>query len=173
MRPPQPAYARAIVPRINANQGAPRLALLGAPLLQAGLAPNTYVCVWPAFRRRRLLDRPPPSPRGHWNSALLRDRAEAMRTLACPGAPCQPTCDGHGHPDRTSQRNHPDRLEAARPDSGRGGPRRRRLGDRASAPRPGVTQLLGNDLRTGAMGRLARLHGRRESLEKIFATRMW
>lgn len=37
----------------------------------------------------------------------------------------------------------------------------------------GVTQLLGNDLRTGAMGRLARLHGRRESLEKIFATRMW
>jgi malate dehydrogenase (oxaloacetate-decarboxylating) len=33
----------------------------------------------------------------------------------------------------------------------------------------GVKQLLGNDLRTDAMGRLAQLHGQRESLEKIFA----
>jgi malate dehydrogenase (oxaloacetate-decarboxylating) len=33
----------------------------------------------------------------------------------------------------------------------------------------GVKQLLGNDLRTEAMGRLAQLHGQRESLEKIFA----
>jgi malate dehydrogenase (oxaloacetate-decarboxylating) len=33
----------------------------------------------------------------------------------------------------------------------------------------GVKQLLGNDLRTEAMGRLAQLHGQRESLEKILA----
>ena len=33
----------------------------------------------------------------------------------------------------------------------------------------GVKQLLGNDLRTETMGRLARLHGQRESLEKILA----
>ncbi|HJS92200.1 MAG TPA: malic enzyme-like NAD(P)-binding protein [Steroidobacteraceae bacterium] len=33
----------------------------------------------------------------------------------------------------------------------------------------GIKQLLGNDLRTEAMGRLAQLHGQRESLEKILA----
>ncbi len=33
----------------------------------------------------------------------------------------------------------------------------------------GVKQLLGNDLRTEAMGRFAQLHGQRESLDRILA----